>query len=273
MNQPKIMGILNITPDSFSDGGMFLEPKKALEKAKELLEHGADIIDIGAESTAPHNTPITFEAEWERLKNILPILIEKHIPLSLDSYKSGIWEKALEIEPEYPFMLNDVSGLKIDTKEKISILKKYPQTKVIIMFSRDISLPDPLNLTESIISEITTFFEHQTRKLLDAGIEKNRIILDPGMGGFLSKNPAVSFGVIAQMKELKKLGYKILVGTSRKSFLKEVSCSSKSSGRTIPSVVTALECMKNGADILRVHDVLETIEGVKTVQALAVKNK
>lgn len=261
----KIFGILNITPDSFSDGGDFLSPKKAVHAAQRMIQEGADIIDIGAESTAPDNKKISHEEEWQRLEKIFPALREKNLikKISLDSYKSKTWEKFLELGGE---ILNDVSGLETDQEEKIFLLKKYPQAKVILMFSQDISQPDPKNLEEIIMKDIKKFFTEKILLLQKNGIEKSRIILDPGMGGFLSTNPKISFEVIARLKELEIFNCQILVGTSRKSFLREVSHPTDPTKRKIASVVSGLLAVQNGANFLRVHDVVETREGLDTLE-------
>lgn len=255
---PQIMGILNITPNSFSDGGIFFDAEEALLRAQKMIEEGASIIDVGAESTAPGNTPISADTEWDRLSSLFPNLVELPVLLSLDSYKSAVWERAVQYKPNLIF--NDVSGLQKDQQEKLRLLKTYTKTKVIVMYSRNPSLPDSVD----IMKEISFFFEEVLQVLLDHGIEKERIILDPGMGGFLSKTPEVSFQVLGKLGQLQKFGCKILVGTSRKSFLKTVSDPINSHYRMVASVVTALQAWENGADILRVHDVHETQEGIKT---------
>jgi len=272
---PQIIGLLNISPDSFSDGGDFLEPEKALKRAEEMLKEGADIIDIGAESTAPHNIPISAEEEWKRLTNILPILLEKKIPISLDSQKSEIWEKFLKLSQQYEVkqvMINDVSGLgrtlknREEEQKKIQLLQKFPNTKIVIMFSRDISEPDPEHLSEIIVSEISEFFLQKIQVLEHAGIQKSRIILDTGMGGFLSKNPEISFTVIKNFQKFLGLGCELYIGTSRKSFLSEVSGNISPEKRVISSVVSSLIGIQNGASYVRVHDVKEMKEGLETLK-------
>ena len=272
---PQIIGVLNITPDSFSDGGDFFAPEKALKRAEKMLEEGADIIDIGAESTAPHNTSISGEEEWARLTNILPILLEKKIPISLDSQKSEIWEKFLELSQKYEVknvMINDVSGLgknknkEKEEQKKIELLQKFPDTKIVIMFSRDISESDSEDLSETILSEISEFFSQKIQILEHAGIQKSRIILDTGMGGFLSKNPEISFLVIRNFQKFLELGCKLYLGTSRKSFLSEVSGNISPEKRVISSVVSSLVGIQNGANYVRVHDVQEMREGLETLK-------
>lgn len=257
----QIMGILNITPNSFSDGGDFLNKDVVLNRIQEMMNEGVNIIDIGAESTAPHNKKISHEEEWKRLEQIIKNL-PPNIQYSLDSYKAKTWEKVLSFQND--IILNDVSGLKEDTNEKILLLRKYPKTKVIIMFSRNISLPDPKN----IMNEIITFFEKKIKLLTSNGIDLSRIIIDSGMGGFLSKNKEVSFEVIKNLHLLKKFNCKILTGTSRKSFLSNYKNNDNPKSRLISSVISAIKCMNNGANILRVHDIKQTIEGINIFNKL-----
>lgn len=258
----QIMGILNITPDSFSDGGDFVSSKNAVIQAKKMRELGADIIDIGGESTAPHSQKISAQEEWKRIKKSIIELHNNSIPLSVDSYKSEIWKKAVLIDEKIIF--NDVSGLRVETDTKIKILQKNPQTKVIIMFSRNITQKDPDNIMEEIIE----FFNKQLHLLEQAGIEKNRIIIDPGMGGFLSQNSQISFEVIRNLQILERYNCDILVGTSRKSFLRNVSDKHNPKNREIASVITAIESAKNGANILRVHDIKSTKEALETCNCI-----
>ncbi len=259
-SEVKIVGVLNITPDSFSDGGDFLLPENALKRAEKMLKQGADIIDVGAESTAPHNAEISKKEEWKRLEKILPILFSQNIPLSLDSQKAGIWEKFLENGGE---MINDVSGMRREFSEKIRLLKKFPKAKIVIMYTRDISHPDPENFPEKILPEISEFFETQISRLTQEGIGISRIILDPGMGGFLSKNPEISFTVLRELSQLKKFKCALYVGTSRKSFLAEISGNCPPHQRVISSVVSSLAAAQNGVSYIRVHDVQEMTEALK----------
>lgn len=267
----KIVGVLNITPDSFSDGGDFLDATLALQRAKKMREEGADIIDIGAESTAPHNAEISEQEEWERLENILPVLLSSGIPISLDSQKSGIWQKFLELGGN---MINDVSGLgrtEEEQQKKIELLQKFPNVKIVVMFSRDISSPDPENLKEAIIPEISAFFQQKMSLLEKNGISKSRIILDTGMGGFLSKNPEISFHVLRNFSEFsgcKDQGCELYLGTSRKSFLSEVSQNASPDKRVISSIVSSVLGIQNGADYVRVHDVHEMKIAMNTLKAI-----
>jgi dihydropteroate synthase len=263
---PVLVGVLNITPDSFSDGGDFLDPQTALSRAKQMITEGADMIDIGAESTAPHNTEISPEEEWHRLKNILPILLKNNFPISLDSQKYQTWEKFFALGGE---MVNDVSGLKKDTPEKIALLQKYPEIKVVIMFSRDITPKEPENFPEKILEEIEQFFAEKIELLKNAGISKERIVLDTGMGGFLSKNPEISFAVLKNLSRFTNLGCPLFIGTSRKSFLANVSQKPNPADRLVSSIVSSMVAVQNGADYIRVHDVAEMKEALGVLEKVS----
>jgi dihydropteroate synthase len=247
---PHIMGILNVTPDSFSDGGDFLDPKKAFQQAKKMIEAGADWIDVGGESTAPNAPKISAFDEWNRISNILNILISKKIPCSLDSYKAEIWEKFLRLGGTF---LNDVSGLAENTEKKWKLLQLFPNTRVVVMFSQNHFSE---NLTpKNVMSAMLQFFSLILQMAEKKGIDKSRIILDPGMGGFLSSDPEVSFTVIRELSFLATFGCEILIGTSRKSFLREVSDPLIPPNRDFASVIASLFALQNGANWVRVHNV------------------
>lgn len=260
----QIMGVLNITPNSFSDGGNFLNSEKALKQAKKMIDEGVDILDIGAESTAPNTLPISAKEEWNRLSPILPNLIgltqKKKIPISLDTSKSVIAQKALEMGVD---IINDVWSFR--DSHMPSVIASHPSAKIILMFSKEESSFHNQSPT-NIIENISHFWKNRITRAKQAGIKEKNIILDPGMGGFLSPDPEVSFAVLRNLETLKEefSPYKILVGTWRKSFLREVSHPSDPKKRLIASLVSSLIAAKNGADILRVHDVAEMVETRKT---------
>lgn len=259
-SEKKIMGILNCTPNSFSDGGNFTNVKKANVYAQSMIDAGADIIDIGGESTAPGNHPISAKEEWSRIEAIVLDLLQKKIPLSLDSYHGENWEKFLQAGGN---MLNDVSGLQKDQSQKIELLQEYAHTTVCIMYSRN---PDHA-FVNNPIDEIYSFFETIISFLLSQRIQKHQIIIDPGMGGFLSYDPEVSFMILRHLHRFLDFGLPILVGTSRKSFLQDFSLSNTIESRDMASVMTSLYAWQQGATIVRVHNVAM----MKKVQQLSEK--
>jgi dihydropteroate synthase len=261
------MGILNITPDSFSDGGEFLNTEKAVQQAKVMIQDGADIIDIGAESSGPGSKDVPETEEWKRLEPVLTFLTEKNIPLSVDTWKSSIAKKALDLGVQ---MINDVTAFRGDPK--ILDVLKESDCEIVIMYSKDPNARTTVRekTYKDPIQQIGDFLEERMGEAEKYGVDPKRIILDPGMGAFLSSDPEVSFTVIRELKRLKRRfpNNRILIGTSRKSFLGGVSDPKDPKKRLIASVTSALLAAQNGADILRVHDVKETQEAVNTAEAI-----
>lgn len=252
-NRPLIMGVLNITEDSFSDGGEFFSEKRATKRAKELIEEGADIIDLGGQSTGPNSQEISPE---EELKRILPILrfIKKtsKIPVSIDTYKSQVAEKALQ---EGADIINDVTAMRFDSK-MAKIIAKY-KCSVILMYSKDKTPQAQIQEKhyKNIFATLEKFFTERLKYATKNGISQQKIILDPGMGHFISKIPKYSYEILTNLSKLKKFGLPILVGVSRKSFLGGKM--EYRDERTQPANAIAY---LNGASILRVHNVQKTIE-------------
>jgi dihydropteroate synthase len=246
---PLIMGILNITPDSFSDGGNYYNINSALKRAKAIIKEGADIIDIGGESTGVGSK---FISSKEELKRILPVIkgIRKFskIPISVDTYKSQVAEKALLSGAN---IINDITSFRGDGKI-LNIIKKY-NCPYIIMYSKD-KTPRTTKKNKkykNIIATITGFFKKRLQILEKKGIKKSNIILDPGMGQFISAIPQYSYEIISRLKELKdNFNLPILIGISRKSFLQGAVKKRDEKGNAL-SMIAYL----NGASIIRTHDV------------------
>ncbi len=256
-SKPQIMGILNITPDSFSDGGDFFKiqdskyNRRAELKIQQLIENGADIIDVGGESTGPGSQDIGLKEEMRRIKPVVDYIAKNNptekVLFSVDTYKAPIAEYALENGFQ---ILNDVTALRGDSN-MIDILIKY-KPYVILMYAKDNT---PRTTTESVeyddvIAGIKTFFISRISQLVGAGFPEEKIIIDPGMGMFVSANPKYSFEIIERLSELKTLGYPILIGVSRKSFL-----GGKLEERDLPSVEWSIKAIQNGADVVRMHNV------------------
>lgn len=245
------MGILNITPDSFSDGGQFTEKSKIENRISKFIQDGADIIDIGGESTGPGSKDVGLDEEMNRVQPVIDYIFQqklnKKVIFSIDTYKSEVAEYALH----HGFsMVNDVTALRGDLK-MVDVLMKY-KPYVVLMYSKD---PTPRTTTErveyeDVIKTIKTFLTERIGFLIKAGFPKDRIIIDPGMGMFISAKPEYSFEIINRLKELTELGYPICVGVSRKSFL-----GGKVEERDSISAEWSLKAIKNGASIVRVHNV------------------
>ena len=251
LKTPQIMGVLNITPDSFSDGGKFNAPDLAIKRIEEMIAQGADIIDIGGESTGLGSPPVSAEEEMKRVQPVIDKIAEKNLTektlFSIDTYKAPVAEYALKHGFQ---MVNDVTALRGDP-QMISILLKY-EPYVVLMYSKD---PTPRTTKEAVeyddvVATIKSFLLERIATLIESGFPEEKIIVDPGMGAFISSVPDYSFEVINRLKELTLLGYPILVGISRKSCL-----GGRLEDRDRPSVEWSLKAIQNGASIIRIHNV------------------
>jgi dihydropteroate synthase len=245
--KPLLMGILNVTPDSFSDGGKYIQGEEANRRIKVMLKDGADIIDIGAESTFGPEAQVSAEEEWSRLEPILSKIDYKQIFVSLDTSKAEIAELGMKLGVQ---MINDVTSLRADER-MVDVLIKY-KSYICLMYSADETsyATRTDHQYDDVIKTLSDFLRQQADRLIEAGFPREKIIVDPGLGFFLSSDPAVSWEVIDRLGELKSLGYPILIGPSMKSFL-----GGEITDRGPASVDAAEKCHKNGANIVRVHDV------------------
>jgi len=258
---PNIMGILNLTPDSFSDGGKFNKKKVGLNHALDLFKFGADIIDVGGESTRPGSKPISLKKEWIRIEQTIKRINIK-IPLSLDTRKSQIMEKGIKTGIK---LINDVSGLNYDP-ETINILKKY-KTPFVIQHSQ--GTPEDMQKNPSYKNElldIYDFFEDKIRLLRSKGIKHNNIIIDPGIG--FGKNLKHNMNLIKSVSIFHALGFPILLGLSRKKFIKDLSGKNDTKKRIGGTIASSLFSIMQGVQILRIHDVNELIQSIKVFKKL-----
>ena len=255
--RPLVMGVLNVTPDSFSDGGRFVDPQRAIDQAQRMIAEGADIIDIGAESTRPYGgaEPVSYEEELARLAPVLPAVVKLKTPVSIDSMKPGIATWALD---QGAAMVNDVWGLQRDPA-MAEVVAEYDMP-VVIMHNRDSADP-----AIDIIADVQAFFERSLAQAERAGIARDCIVLDPGIG--FGKTPEQSIACIARLTEFKRFGLPLLVGASRKRFINAVTPSSPDQ-RLGGSIASHLEAVKNGAAIVRVHDVAETVQALRLAAAI-----
>jgi dihydropteroate synthase len=253
---PLVMGVLNVTPDSFSDGGRFLASEDALVQARRLVAEGADIIDIGAESTRPYGSqPISAEEEMRRLRPILADVASLGIPVSIDSMKAVVVAWALDHGAS---IANDVWGLQGDANMAKLIAARH--CPVVIMHNRDRADPD-LDITR----DITEFFSRSIEIAAKAGISRDHIALDPGIG--FGKTPEQSMTVLARLDQFKAFGLPFLVGASRKRFIAKVS-PSEPDQRLGGSIAAHLIAARAGARIIRTHDVLETAQALRVATAI-----
>ena len=254
---PNIMGVLNLTPDSFSDGGKFNSKKKGINHAINLINSGANLIDVGGESTRPGSKVIKENLEWQRIEKILKSLIKKKIPISLDTRKSQIMIKGINLGVK---LINDVSGLEFDS-QTLSILKKF---KVPFVIQHSQGTPENMQKNpryKNELLDIYDFFEKKIKLLRLKGIKHNKIILDPGIG--FGKNLKHNMSLIRNISIFHSLGFPILVGNSRKRFIKELSGKNDSKFRNGGTIASSIYLMMQGVQILRIHDVNETIQGLK----------
>ena len=244
-----IMGILNVTPDSFSDGGEYFDTNRAVERGIQMAEEGADIIDIGAESTRPGAEPIAMDEELARLLPVLEQLLKTtDVPISVDTYKSRVAEAALHAGAH---IINDISGLRFDPAMK-DVVARF-DAPVIIMHIKG----EPKNMQidpyyEDVMIEISDYLAESIRMASLAGIKKENIVVDPGIG--FGKRLEDNYEIIRRLSELKRLGCPILIGPSRKSFLGKI-LNLPPAERLEGTMAAVAIGIQNGADIVRVHDV------------------
>ncbi len=258
---PNIMGILNITPDSFSDGGRFNKNDKARKQLNHLFKCGANIVDIGGESTRPGSKSISSNIEWNRIKNILKKIDKKKV-ISLDTRKSDIMEKGIDLGVK---IINDVSGFNYD-KGSTKILKKF---NIPFVLQHSIKNPETMQDNpkyKNVLLDIYDFFEEKIKFLRKAGVNHNNIILDPGIG--FGKNLKHNMNLICNISIFHSLGFPILVGNSRKKFIKELTGKNDTKKRTGGTVASSLYLMMQGVQIIRVHEVDEVLQGIKVFKEL-----
>jgi dihydropteroate synthase len=254
---PAVMGVLNVTPDSFSDGGQFIAAEQALAQARKLVADGADIIDIGAESTRPYGSqqPVSAEEELRRLKPVLAEVVSLGVPVSIDSMKSDVVAWALDTGAA---IANDVWGLQRDAG--MAALVAARDVPVIIMHNRDRADP-----AIDILKDISDFFARSLEIAAKAGISPDNIVLDPGIG--FGKTQPQSLTVLARLGELRSFRLPLLVGASRKRFISTVS-PSEPQQRLGGSIAAHLIAAQNGANIIRTHDVAETVQALLVAAAI-----
>jgi dihydropteroate synthase len=255
--RPLVMGVLNVTPDSFSDGGRFLDPQAAVAQARRLVAEGADIVDVGAESTRPYGGPVSvsLEDEHERLKPILSDVIALGIPVSIDTMKAPLAAWALDLGAA---IVNDVWGLQRDP-DMARVVAEHG-VPVIIMHNREQADP-----AIDIVAEVTAFFKRSLDIAARAGILRDRIVLDPGIG--FGKTTEQSLTCIARLDHWRGFGMPLLVGASRKRFIHSVTPSDPME-RLGGSLAAHLLAVENGAAIIRVHDVAPTVQALAVAAAI-----
>ncbi|HKA71647.1 MAG TPA: dihydropteroate synthase [Xanthobacteraceae bacterium] len=257
LGRPIVMGVLNVTPDSFSDGGRFIDPAAAMAQAHRLAADGADILDIGAESTRPYGgaVPVSLEDELDRLAPVLPAAVALGVPVSIDTIKAEVTAWALG---QGAAIVNDVWGLQRDP-DMARVVAEH-RVPVIVMHNREAADP-----AIDIVADVTAFFARSLDIAARAGIPRDHVVLDPGVG--FGKTPEQSMAVIARLESFKSFGLPLLVGASRKRFINTVVPSSPDH-RLGGSIAAHLVAVRNGATIVRVHDVAETVQALRVTAAI-----
>jgi dihydropteroate synthase len=257
LGRPLVMGVLNVTPDSFSDGGEFFDPTRALDQAGRMIAQGADILDIGAESTRPYGgtVPVPLEEEMRRLDPVLPTAVKLGAPVSIDTMKPEVAAWALAAGAS---IINDVWGLQHD--RDMARLAAERTVPVIVMHNRESADP-----SLDIMAEIAKFFARSLEIAEAAGVAHQNIVLDPGIG--FGKTSEQSLIAIARLRDLKSFGLPLLVGASRKRFIAKVSPAPPDQ-RLGGSIAAHLMAVANGASIIRTHDVAETVQALRIAAAI-----
>ena len=257
LGRPAVMGVLNVTPDSFSDGGRFLDPSIAIEQSQRMVAAGADVLDIGAESTRPYGgaVPVPIEEEIRRLAPVLPSAVALGVPVSIDTMKAKVAAWALASGAA---IVNDVWGLQRDG-DLARVVAEHG-VPVIIMHNRE--AVDP---SIDIMADIAAFFSRSLDIAVRAGIARENIVLDPGIG--FGKTAEQSVIAVARLAELKSFGLPLLVGASRKRFIDKVSPASPDQ-RLGGSIAAHVLAAADGAAIIRAHDVPETVQALRIAAAI-----
>ncbi|KQC05636.1 MAG: hypothetical protein APR54_08090 [Candidatus Cloacimonas sp. SDB] len=263
LNEVKIIGILNVTPDSFSDGNEYLDPEAAFARAEEMINEGVDIIDIGGESTRPGAEGVSVD---EELRRVIPVIKQIRanydIPISIDTTKSAVAEAALQTGAD---LINDVSALRFDEK-MIQILQKNEKIPVILMHMQ--GKPRTMQKApqyQDVIEEILEFFDERINVCLNAGISLDRILIDPGIG--FGKRQQDNLEILKKISEFKCLGRPVVLGASRKSFINRIY-ESEAFERLEGSLATSALAFHQGIDLVRVHDVKAHKRLIKTLSAI-----
>jgi len=265
LNFPILMGIINLTPDSFSDGGKYNKKNSGFNHAKYLIKKGSEILDIGGESTRPGAKDIEKIIEWKRINQTLKQIKKLNTFISLDTRKSWIMEKGIKNKVN---LINDVSGFEYDPNT-LNILKKYNIPFVIHHMQRTPKTMQKNPRYKNVLLDIYDFFESKLKKIRSLGIKHNNIILDPGIG--FGKNLKHNMSLIRSISIFHSLGFNIMLGVSRKRFIKDISGNNDSKERLGGTVSSCLYAMSQGIQILRVHDINEVNQSIKVFKSLNFK--
>lgn len=259
---PQIWGILNVTPDSFSDGGKFTEIESALTQAQAMIAAGADVIDVGGESTRPGAERVSTDEEISRIKIVVQELVNAGIRVSVDTMKSEVAEFAIEAGVQ---IINDVSGGLADEK-MFNVVSKSECDYVLMHWRGHSDVMNSLATYENVVDDVISEWSRQKDRAIAAGIKPERIIFDPGLG--FAKEANHNWQLLAHLPELQNLGHRILIGASRKRFLSTVSPFDTVESRDIPTAQISAWSAQHEIFAVRVHDVPTTMSAIKTLKEL-----
>jgi len=264
LDTPLVMGILNVTPDSFSDGGRFLSPDLALARAREMAAQGADIIDVGGESSRPGSLPVGVEEEMDRVVPVIHrIKNEIGVPVSVDTYKESVARAA--VEEGGADIVNDISGLGFSPRMADVVAEM--QVPVIIMHIK--GTPEKMQLNPEytdVVAELKEYFIERVQTARSAGVAADRIVLDPGIG--FGKRLRDNIEIMKRLNEFRVFDCPLLLGVSRKSFLGALGGETDPAARLPETLIAGMAGVMRGASILRVHDVSAAVRGLKVARAL-----
>ena len=259
--RPQVMGIVNVTPDSFSDGGRYGSTAAALRHCEQLLKEGADILDIGGESTRPGSPAVPLDEELSRVVPLVREAVTLGVPISVDTYKPEVMRAVLDLGAD---IVNDIWALR--QPGAAAAVAAHPQCGVCLMhMHRDPQTMQQAPMDGDVVSQVLSFLELQAHNLLALGVEKTRILLDAGIG--FGKTVEQNFALLARHSELLAAGYPLLAGWSRKSSLGAVT-GLEVDQRMVPSVAAAVLAVERGASVVRVHDVRETVAALAVWSAM-----
>lgn len=257
LDKPCLMGVLNVTPDSFSDGGRFASKDSAVKHARDMVEEGADILDIGGESTGIDSRDVSLEKELERVIPVIEAIRKENrdIWISIDTWKQEVAQRAVEAGAD---MVNDVTALRGDPN--MAKWLASAQVPVVLMYSKDVTARTTGEAIhyEDVMKDVKDFLVERVEFAEAVGIAKAQIVLDPGMGAFVSMEGKYSLEILKRLKELVALEFPVLVGASRKGFIQEFCGGEGPQDRLEGSLVAAAIALLNGAHLIRAHDVKET---------------
>ena len=264
LTSPRVMGIVNVTPDSFSDGGLHADTAAALRHCEQLLKEGAHILDIGGESTRPGSPAVPLEEELERVLPVVREAVRLDVPVSVDTYKPEVMRAVLDAGAD---IVNDIWALR--RGDALQAVAAHPRCGVCLMhMHRDPQTMQVAPMDGDVLPDVLAFLAERAGALIANGVARERIVLDPGIG--FGKTVAQNLSLLARQAELLPLGYALLAGWSRKSTLGAVTGHERPADRAAASVAAALLAVERGARVVRVHDVRDTVDALKVWQALQI---